>query len=915
MEYIILVIISIVAIVVTNNMIKANKVKKEKAELAELLSKPDNIFIKLNKHKSDLDSKYKNIFFKKSEQAHYKKLFLELQAEFLEFTNKFEKHLGTNESYNFWKSTYPKLDQFLEGYKNRFVQTELENNKLYFDKLTKFGLDDQQRYAVVIDEDHNLVIAGAGTGKTTTIFGKVKYLTEKRGIKPENILLLSFTKSSANDLVERINVPKLQASTFHALGFSIFRDANKHKFNVISEAEIAYFIKNQLQQQLKNPVYLELVVNYFLHYLKEYKPQFDFESQNDYIQYIKDNNFRPYYRDTKQTYKMDVVKSLEECAIANFLYFNNIEYEYEPPYDIDENDPLIDWHRYRPDFKIYRNKELNDYIYLEHFAINRKGEVPKWFKTNSTGKSATKLYNDAIDWKRNLHKCQNTTLIESYSYEFFEQTVFENLKFKLKEQGISIIPKSNDEIFEIIQNASKQEYKAFEDLIGTFIGLMKSNLHDIASLKLKANTINDDYERTRAVNFLKIVDPIFLAYEEYLKSTVKIDFNDMINQAIDLVKNGQYNKKIDYIIIDEYQDIAYNRYSLIKELLNANPNSKLFCVGDDWQSIYRFAASDIGLFIDFEKFFGYTEISYIETTYRFGKNLITLSNNFILKNPYQSKKQLKAKLSSNNDIQFINYDANQSVDNIVKDKGINILRKIEEEGVKETFINYYGKFDSELKHLDDVFNQLYLKYDNNLPVEDVLFLARYNYIFENLKKESKYYNIKFDIVNTLDENNNNVVEYFISKRFDDGTIIKGRFMSVHKSKGLEAKVVVLFRCDAGKYGFPSEISDDRVLNLLLSSADQFPNGEERRLFYVALTRAKEKLVVISDINNRSKFINEIAANHWIFEEEIKICPSCNNAPLKYQKRFMSKAGLLFDKFICRNYAYGCYHSEVKKVAS
>ena len=92
--------------------------------------------------------------------------------------------------------------------------------------------------------------------------------------------------------------------------------------------------------------------------------------------------------------------------------------------------------------------------------------------------------------------------------------------------------------------------------------------------------------------------------------------------------------------MDEFQDISVDRYNFLKVLREGNPPAKLYCVGDDWQSIYRFSGSDMALFNQFSEYFGATEINKIETTYRFGEPLVSLSSHFIQRNKSQIQKDI-----------------------------------------------------------------------------------------------------------------------------------------------------------------------------------------------------------------------------------------------------------------------------------
>ncbi|MEB0277190.1 3'-5' exonuclease [Mucilaginibacter sp. 10B2] len=135
--------------------------------------------------------------------------------------------------------------------------------------------------------------------------------------------------------------------------------------------------------------------------------------------------------------------------------------------------------------------------------------------------------------------------------------------------------------------------------------------------------------------------------------------------------------------------------------------------------------------------------------------------------------------------------------------------------------------------------------------------------------------------------------------------MKAQFLTVHKAKGLEADIVIIINCNSGKHGFPSEMSDDMVLNLLLSEADQFENGEERRLFYVAMTRAKEKVIFIADSSYKSKFIAELEAESG--DSQIKKCPRCKVADLKLKSGITN--GKKWGFYSCTNYIYGCDYQQ------
>lgn len=756
---------------------------------------------------------------------------------------------------------YRNGEAYRKAYNHSFVKKELQQYDHYFDKVENRKLDIQQRTAIITNEDNNLIIAGAGSGKTTTIVGKVGYLLQRYNIHPSDILLISFTNQSASTLARRINIPGVTATTFHKFGKDVITEVEQKQPGIFDEKQYNQLISGFFKDLIRDPVYLNKVTLYFTDFLKMPRAQDEFKNRGEYIQYLKDQNFSTYKtrvirQRERETYKREVVKSIEECRIANFLLFNNIKYEYELPY---EYETATQKHRqYKPDFTLFVNGKK---IYLEHFAINKEGSVPAFFAKVEEGQTqadATNEYLAGINWKRELHKKHGTVLLETYSHEMSEQKVFEKLAKNLTEAGATLEPKTPEEIWNIISDAAKDEVDNFIRLFQTFITLLKSNNHSLETIRHRNSTIPGKFHQQRNSLFLEIVWPIYERYQQYLSARKEIDFSDMINRAVDYISTGRYERSIRYIIIDEFQDISIGRYQLIKAIKQIHPACQLFCVGDDWQSIYRFSGSDIALFKDFENYFGHSEKIKIETTYRFHEPLINLSSKFILKNPNQTVKELKS-LGNNKSSRFqIVYSDSENQDDS------SVLQRVFDEllrtGVAE------GK--------------------------EIMILGRYSFDIDRIKNEQKIFQI---------DRATGIIQYSIHNNQGKRQHLAGQFMTVHRSKGLEADIVIVINCNAGRHGFPSGITDDPSLNLLLSEADQYENGEERRLFYVAMTRAKEYVYFVADASSKSKFIAELetgdAGHH------VQKCPRCKTADLV--KKTGVKNGKEWVLYGCSNYQYGC----------
>lgn len=672
-------------------------------------------------------------------------------------------------------------------------------------------LDDQQLKAIVNDAHNHLIIAGAGSGKTTTIVGKVKYLIKSGKCRPEDILVLSFTNSSAAEMAKRITSEVghgVEASTFHKLGLNIITKVEGIKPK-ISNLSLYRFIKDKFRTLCQNEDYLLAFVTYFSMYRIQGKSEFEFGSKEEYEDYLTSN--------PPLTIKNERVKSYGELDIANYLFRNGIDYQYEAPFFVDTRSS--EYGEYHPDFY------LPEYgIYIEYFGINEAGMVPSWF-TGKNGRTASETYNDSIAWKRAIHKQHGSILLECYSYEKANGSLLNNLETKLKEKGVRLVPKSAKEIWGAIDNGANI-IDGIVELIETIINLLKSNDYSIAQLRQIASSSLVNTARCSAL--IDLVEPIFAAYKQLLKENNEIDFNDMINVAASYVNANKYINPYSYVLIDEYQDISRSRYSLLRAL-RASKDYDLFCVGDDWQSIFRFAGSDIDFILRFDRYWGPSSISRIEKTYRFSKSLIDVSGSFIMRNPNQIRKNL---ISANNDQRF----------------SVGIINGYNEKSA----VNFMAARIDEIPKCSSVF-----------------IIGRYSFD-DALLKECGLFDLRFN-----NQSETNEVKY--KKRPD----LQIRFLTAHKSKGLQADYVFVINNKKSRMGFPCRILDDPIIDLLLGNSDSFPHSEERRLFYVALTRAKIKTYLLTVRDQESIFIAEINERFSTqLQKEQYECPICGGRLVK-----------------------------------
>lgn len=300
-----------------------------------------------------------------------------------------------------------------------------------------------------------------------------------------------------------------------------------------------------------------------------------------------------------RTLRGEVVKSFEELLISDWLTLNGVRYSYEYPYEIE----TATKHRrqYKPDFY------LSDYgIYLEHFGIGRDGSTAPGIDERK--------YNDGINWKRELHRENNTTLIETYSWERMEGVLTNSLEKKLRANGVSVKPLSGSDLEDLLMK--REINQRLVSLLSDFLTVFKEGQWSFDELNnlSQGQKINFTH-RTKA--FLDIFENVFDLYESYLADRREIDFADLIAQATNYLRDGKANVEFTRIIVDEYQDISRGRQRMIKELLAQTDDVRLMCVGDDWQSIFGFTGSDIRMTTEFDKFFGgFTRVD-LDETFRF----------------------------------------------------------------------------------------------------------------------------------------------------------------------------------------------------------------------------------------------------------------------------------------------------------
>lgn len=770
-----------------------------------------------------------------------------------------------------------KGSEIFNDHNNSYILSHLDSEKKYLDKILyevdpKIQLDSEQRTAILSDEDYTLIIAGAGAGKTTTVAAKVRYLVEKKHIDPKQILVISFTNKAVGELQERINTQlsiSCPITTFHKAGFAILRKQDDEKKTIVSDGFLYKTVNNYLKSSiLEQPELVDKLIMFFGSY---FDAPYEGNDINLFFNYISKADFSTLKSNVNEynaqiidrrtckvtTITNEVLRSAQEVKIANFLYLNQIDYVYEEiyPYHI-----LKAKKPYTPDFCI---RQGNKVAYIEHFGITESG------KHNFYLPEELANYKKEIQDKIALHKKHKTTLIYTYSQYNDGKDFLVHLQEQLENAGFKLNKRPAEEVYSKLVNTEENKYiSKLVNLICNFISNFKTNGLGI-----------DDFYRFERQNanvrtklFLDVCKECYLEYQKQLSAQNSIDFQDMINDSARILREKQtLNEKLDfkYIIVDEYQDISRQRFDLTKEL-SKTCNAKIIAVGDDWQSIYAFSGSDITLFTHFCEIMGYGQELKITKTYRNAQEVIDIAGNFIQKNDTQIKK----KLIANDHIQkpVIIYSYNEQYD-------------------RKQFQGKGGKYYHLGKKVEEIIGQILEQnaLEGKSKNASILLIGRFNFDARNLCYSQDF---------LYNEENNKI----FSKKYPKAKL---EFLTAHSSKGLGFDNVIIINARNEVFGFPSKIDDDPVMKYVIKDDTSIEYAEERRLFYVAMTRTKNRVYIVTPEQHPSEFILELIKDYpnvlvlgnlvkdnTVNMSLMKKCPICGYPlQLRYKKNYGLKLWL------------------------
>ncbi|UTW08006.1 UvrD-helicase domain-containing protein [Pseudomonas benzenivorans] len=687
---------------------------------------------------------------------------------------------------------------------------EAEVKRPLFDTLESSPLTDEQRQGVVCFDHRLMLVAAAGSGKTATMVAKAAYAIESGLVEPHEILMLAFNSAAAEELRERLDkrlahmpgYEKVVSWTFHKFGLDVIGQAAGEKPRPASWLEggkdvekvlsIMRSLSESAPQFHANLTLLRAVFG---------KPLAKFGVKEPAPTFEDDPTSRGF-----RTLNGEVVKSQEELLIANWLFFHGVRYQYEPRYK--HNTATRGKTQYHPDF-YYPDIDL----YHEHFALDQHGNPPEHFKDYAAG----------VKWKRVLHAEKKTEMFETTSHTLRSGQGLLDLAEALTSRGVTLKPRREEDLVDF----PMMETDAVASILRSLMQHAKSNQLSVERLRVNAR----QQDALRGPLFVDIYEMVLEQWENELRETKTVDFDDMINLAIRYTEEGAYQSPYKLVIADEYQDSSFARARLLRAVVK-EPDVYLCVVGDDWQSINRFAGADIGVMRKFSYFFDGGTIKYLSRTFRCPQQICTVSSSFVQANPMQLPKEVET--TSTVEGKAIQCFAAKRLDEIpgLVERDIGRI-------VNKMAAHWKGKV---------------------LPT--IMVLGRYR--------------------SDRPEN------WGMLQAMCKG-VVDLLYATVHSSKGAEADYVLLVNVIKGVKGFPSEIQDDPILQIAMPEPEAYPFAEERRLFYVALTRAKRGVFIYTVAGRPSIFLTELQQTGAISIQdasgetlELIPCPKCG-AGMKTQR--------------------------------
>ena len=692
-----------------------------------------------------------------------------------------------------WRSRIQQVRDELDAYNSEFVQRRSDKYDYLFSDIDEAGhdLNPQQRKAVIRDNDNNLVIAGAGSGKTAVLTHRIEYLMERPDrIPADDIVALTYNNTAEKmiktRLREEFDITETTVSTFHSLGLDILEEDLRFRPDVFgggkgSGGDLSDWVKERVNRYVNHdsgdfkPHYFE----FLKHFYDDEGADADFVDKERQVAELQQSDYK--------TLRGEEVRSQAEKTIADTLFLNQVEYTYE--YRAGWAETGEEYGGYDPDFHLPEHE-----ITIEHWGIWEDGEVGAHFSQTS------EEYHEKMRWARQLFAGEpDRTLVETYDFERKNETLRRALKARLQYHGVTFDPMSYEDLVDSSFDY-RENRKAIRKLFCSFI-------QNARQLGLSAKEVDDRTGNgsAKANHFHWCAARLLKHFTGYLDSSDQIDFAGMLHQAVDVLERNpeRYRDRYQQILVDEFQDVSPAEIEFLKALIPPGADTRLFCVGDDWQAIYGFNGAEVRFFLDFEEHFEKPTITHLDTNYRSPAGVIDAGEELIQENEVQiDKKTIPA-------------------------SDIEMTPKLYTIGAESE-----TQFDERLAEV--VVDRIAELGAKGADWGDILVLSRVNFKHDDVEDLCR----ERGISTTRDSAENAV-----------------RLYSGHAAKGEEAPHTLVTHVTDGHYGFPIQVEDPELLTpVQLSSENRLP--EERRLLYVALSRAEETLDVFTRVDHQSPFIDD-----------------------------------------------------------
>ncbi|MCQ8882155.1 UvrD-helicase domain-containing protein [Pseudoalteromonas shioyasakiensis] len=692
----------------------------------------------------------------------------------------------------------------------------LKGREAFYDSIESNPLTPEQRLSVVQHDDYNMVLAAAGTGKTSVMVAKTTDILERDLANPDEVMVLAYGREAAKELktrskerLKKASIPydlDKQISTFHSRGYQIIAKAQQMSVDEFKNLRMSRLRKDGPRKEFINNWLVTFIegnednLNAFIETVYYAYNPFLSESEEAHQEALKGKKYI--------TLNGVEVKGYQEVLIGNWLFKNGVNYKYEPNYANEIGKDI--GFPYHPDFQV---KDTN--IFIEHFGIDKDGNT-------RAGINKVK-YNQQIKEKIALHKVMGTRLVKTFHYNWCDDELESVLEKQLIDYGVKLNPISKEQIIAAVTQ---------QDFIKNAVKELSATLAAVRSEAIEGYEIQSRLEKAgvqNAKSHMLLIESLRQAYVAELRSRNQIDYDDMILLATDYLRDGMFEPKWKYILVDEFQDISVSRWNFLLELLKAK-NCSLTVVGDDWQAIYAFTGGKLEYTTRFKDKLGNHALAMLQKTFRYNNSIADTAGKFVMKNPEQYKKDIVTHTQVNSSEVYLMDNQDEEKDPI--QATLNVVEK--------TILEIYKKD----------------------PEASIGILTRYN----KTKNAAKERFGKHHGFNNMD------------------------FWTLHGSKGLEADYCFILDLNQGFFGFPTERKDNEIVSALMPTIDVYPYAEERRLFYVAITRAKKRCYLIADPKEPSEFVLElldseyhlnIVSEHFTPEKlAARKCPKCKTGYMK-----------------------------------